>query len=38
MRARKRFGRISIANSDAAAEPMLEVAVERGYRAASELG
>ena len=37
MRARKRFGRIAIANSDAAATPMLEAAVEQGYRAVSEL-
>ena len=37
MQARKRFGRIAIANSDAAATPMLEAAVEQGYRAVSEL-
>jgi len=37
MQARKRFGRIVIANSDAAATPMLEAAVEQGYRAVSEL-
>ena len=37
MQARKRFGRIAIANSDAAANPMLEAAVEQGYRAVSEL-
>jgi spermidine dehydrogenase len=37
IRARKRFGRIAMANSDAAASPMLEAAVEEGYRAVSEL-
>jgi spermidine dehydrogenase len=37
MRARKQFGRIAIANSDAGAEPELESAVKQGYRAASEL-
>jgi spermidine dehydrogenase len=37
MQARKRFGRIAIANSDAAATPMLEAAVEQGFRAVSEL-
>ena len=37
MQARKRFGRIAIANSDAAANPMLEAAVEQGYRAVHEL-
>jgi len=37
MRARKPFGRIAIANSDAAASAMLEAAVEQGYRAVSEL-
>jgi spermidine dehydrogenase len=37
MRARKRFGRIAIANSDAAARAMLQAAVEQGYRAAAEL-
>ena len=35
--ARKRFGRIAIANSDAGASAMLETAVEQGYRAAAEL-
>jgi spermidine dehydrogenase len=37
MQARKRFGRIAIANSDSAARPMLEAAVEQGYRAVHEL-
>ena len=37
VRGRKRFGRIAIANSDAAASAMLEAAVEQGHRAASEL-
>jgi spermidine dehydrogenase len=37
MRARKRFGRITIANSDSAAMPMLEAAVEQGHRAVKEL-
>ena len=37
MRARKRFGRIAVANSDAAAMPMLEAAVEQGHRAVGEL-
>jgi spermidine dehydrogenase len=37
MRARKPFGHIAIANSDAAASAMLEAAVEQGYRAVSEL-
>jgi spermidine dehydrogenase len=37
MRARKRFGRIAIANSDAGAEPMIEAAIEQGYRAVTEL-
>ena len=36
-RARKPFGRIAIANSDAAARAMLEAAVEEAYRAISEL-
>ena len=36
-RARKPFGRIAIANSDAAARAMLESAVEEAYRAISEL-
>jgi hypothetical protein len=38
MRARKRFGRISIANSDAAAEPMLEAAVEHGVPRSQRTG
>jgi spermidine dehydrogenase len=33
---RKRFGRISIANSDAGANAMTEAAIEQGYRAAHE--
>jgi spermidine dehydrogenase len=37
IRARRRFGRITIANSDAAATPMLEAAVEQGHRAVTEL-
>ena len=37
MRARKRFGRISIANADAAADAMLESAVEQAHRAVNEL-
>jgi spermidine dehydrogenase len=37
MLARKRFGRIAIANSDAGASAMLETAVEQGYRAITEL-
>ncbi len=37
MQARKRFGRIAIANSDSAARAMLEAAVEQGYRAVREL-
>jgi spermidine dehydrogenase len=37
MQARKRFGRITIANSDSAATPMLEAAVAQGYRAVTEL-
>ena len=37
MRARKPFGRITIANSDAAASAMLEAAVEQGHRAVTEL-
>ena len=36
-RARKPFGRIAIANSDAAARAMLESAVEEAYRAITEL-
>ena len=35
--ARKRFGRIAIANSDAAANAMFEAAVEQGYRAVLDL-
>jgi spermidine dehydrogenase len=37
MQARKRFGRIAIANSDAGARAMFEAAVEQGHRAAAEL-
>lgn len=37
MRARKRFGRISIANADAASNAMLESAVEQAHRAVTEL-
>jgi spermidine dehydrogenase len=37
MQARKRFGRIAIANSDAGARAMLQSAVEQGHRAAAEL-
>jgi len=37
VQARKRFGRIAIANSDSAARAMLEAAVEQGHRAAAEL-
>jgi spermidine dehydrogenase len=37
MRARKRFGRIAIANADAGANAMFETAVEQGYRAVTEL-
>jgi spermidine dehydrogenase len=37
MRGRKRFGRIAIANSDSAATPMLEAAIQQGHRAATEL-
>ena len=33
---RKRFGRISIANSDAAATPHTDAAIDEGYRAAGE--
>jgi len=36
-RARKRFGRIAIANADAGANAMFETAVEQGYRAVTEL-
>ncbi len=37
IRARKPFGRIAIANADAAASAMFEAAVEQGHRAACEL-
>jgi len=37
IRARKRFGRIAIANADAGANAMLETAVEQGHRAVTEL-
>jgi len=37
MLARKPFGRIAIANSDAGASAMIESAVEQGYRAVNEL-
>jgi len=37
VRARKPFGRITIANSDAGANAMFEVAVEQAHRAVSEL-
>jgi spermidine dehydrogenase len=37
MRARKPFGRISIANADAASNAMLEAAVEQAHRAVNEL-
>ncbi len=37
VRARKPFGRITIANSDAGADAMMEVAVEQAHRAVSEL-
>ncbi|MCP4414942.1 MAG: NAD(P)-binding protein [Gammaproteobacteria bacterium] len=37
MQARKPFGLIRIANSDAAATAMMEAAIEQGYRAISEL-
>ncbi len=37
MRAREPFGRIAIANSDAAADAMLEAAVEQAHRAVMEL-
>jgi spermidine dehydrogenase len=37
VKARKRFGRIAIANSDAGASAMLESAVGQGYRAVAEL-
>ncbi len=34
--ARRRFGRISIANSDAAATPHTDAAIEEGHRAVRE--
>jgi spermidine dehydrogenase len=37
MRARKPFGRITIANSDAGARANIESAIEQGYRAVAEL-
>ena len=37
MQARKRFGRITIANADSAANAMFEAAVEQGHRAVTEL-
>jgi spermidine dehydrogenase len=37
MRARRRFGRIAIANADAGANAMFETAVEQGHRAVAEL-
>jgi spermidine dehydrogenase len=37
IRARKRFGRIAIANSDAGANAMFETAIEQAHRAAAEL-
>ena len=37
MRARKPFGRIAIANSDAGARANLPTAVEQGYRAVTDL-
>jgi len=37
IRARKPFGRITIANADSAATAMLEAAVEQGHRAVTEL-
>ncbi len=37
LKGRQRFGRIAIANSDAAARAMTEAAIEEGYRAAREL-
>jgi spermidine dehydrogenase len=35
--ARKRFGRITIANSDAAAAAYTDQAIDQGYRAVQEL-
>jgi spermidine dehydrogenase len=37
MRARKRFGRITIANSDAGASANINSAIEQGHRAVAEL-
>jgi len=37
LRGRQRFGRITIANSDAGASAMTESAIEQGYRATQEL-
>ena len=37
IRARKPFGRITVANADSAASAMLEAAVEQGHRAVAEL-
>ncbi len=37
LKGRKRFGRIAIANSDAAASAMTESAIEQGYRATQEI-
>jgi spermidine dehydrogenase len=37
MQARKPFGRIAVANSDSAANAMLEAAIEQGHRAVTEL-
>jgi spermidine dehydrogenase len=37
MRARRRFGRIAIANADAAGNAMFEAAVEQAHRAVTEL-
>jgi hypothetical protein len=37
MRARRRFGRIAIANADSGANAMLETAVEQSHRAVAEL-
>jgi spermidine dehydrogenase len=37
LQGRQRFGRISIANTDAAARAMTEAAIEQGYRAVSEV-
>jgi len=34
---RQKFGRISIANSDAAPSAMTEAAIEQGYRATREV-